>query len=162
MHPVLAVAEANDPFNADFYIAIVTILPILMLATQVVADFAKSFPPEIEDKWSDFSYWLISIMYLFSPIFSAVAIILGVIALLSREESGWLQVVVLILFVPVVSFMGIIASIYLGNFDKIRQGERTRPGRPRKLFWRKRSSGSAPSNPTGANGFAVEDQSQGG
>jgi hypothetical protein len=150
MHPVLAAAEANDPFNADFYIAIITVLPVLMLATPVLAAFARSFPPEMEDKWSDPFYWLVSFFYSFTPILSAVAIILDVFALLFREEGGWLQVVVLILFVPAVIFMGIIASIFLSNYDKIRQSKRKVPGRPRNLFWKKHSSVSQQDSPPGS------------
>jgi hypothetical protein len=132
LHTMLAAVKVPNEFNADYYIAIITILPVLMIATNLLANFANSFPPVAEDKMAtSVFFWMVSLMYLFTPISSASGIIAGVLALIFREKNGILQWFVFGFFVAVLSFMAIAASVYLHAWDRERQ--KTRERRPNKL-----------------------------
>ena len=135
MHTALAATEAAEQFNADYYIAVVTVFPIIMIASNVLASFASSFPPELEDTWPDPLYFLITFMYLFTPAISATGIVAGVVALILREENPVLQWCVFGALVAVLAFMAITSSVYLLAYDKERQSKRKGSARSRRWNW---------------------------
>jgi hypothetical protein len=128
MHTMLAAVEVPDRFNADYYIAVVTILPILMLAVEALIHFADSFPPEAEDKWPRPLFYLISFFYLFTPVIAALGVVLGILALMFRDANGIYQWSTFSCLVGVLAFLAIASTVYLSAFDKERQKNRNREG----------------------------------
>lgn len=121
MYTMLAAAKVRKEFNADYYIAIVTILPILVLAIQVLANFAKSIPLQVERNWSRPLFYLVSFFYNFTPILSALGTVLGILALMFRSTNAIYQWATFILLVGVLGFVAIASYVYLRAFDGERQ-----------------------------------------
>lgn len=124
MYTMLASAKAPEEFNADYYIAIVTILPILVVAIEVLANFAKSIPLEVERNLSHPIFWLVSFYYNFTPLLSALGIVMGLVALILRYTNAIYQWATFILLVNVLFFVAIASYVYLRAVD----GERQRGG----------------------------------
>jgi O-antigen/teichoic acid export membrane protein len=121
MYTMLTAAKVPEEFNADYYIGIVTILPILMLAVGVLANFAQSIPLEVERRWKRPRFYLISFFYNFTPILSAVGIIMGILALMFRYTSTIYEWFTFILLGSVIVFLAFASYVYLRAFDGDRQ-----------------------------------------
>lgn len=129
MHAMLAAANTPDTFNADYYIAVVTVLPILVVAVEVLVNFNKSIPDEQADKLP-YPLLTLIVFYLISiPIIAAGGIIAGVLALMYRSANAAYQWVTFSCLLSVLVFMAISATLYLWNSDsqggdERREGER--------------------------------------
>ena len=124
MYTMLAGAKLPEEFNPDYYIAIVTVLSVLVVAIGVLASFAESIPLEVERKWSPPFFILVSFFYNFTPLLSALGIILGILALIFRFTSVIYQWIVFAPFVCVLVFVAIACYVYLRAVDgKRRRGE---------------------------------------
>jgi hypothetical protein len=121
MYTMLAAAKLPEEFNADYYIATVTVLSVLVVAIGVLASFAESIPLEVERKWSPPFFVLVSFFYNFTPLLSALGIILGILALVFRFTSSIYQWVVFVPFVCVLVFVAIACHVYLRAVDGKRQ-----------------------------------------
>ena len=117
VHTSLAVTAATDTFNADYYLAIVTILPILMVAVEVLTNFNKSIPVQIVEKWPlPFQFGLV-FFYLFSPIIAAAGVIVGVLALMFRDTNAAYQWSTFGCLGGVLGFIALSSTTYLLVFD---------------------------------------------
>jgi hypothetical protein len=112
MHAVLATVNIPEEFNADYYIAIVTILSIGFLAVNVLAGFARGVPVEVEAGWPRAFDRLVSGLYLYTPFISAAGIVASIIALILREENAILQWIVFALCLAILVFMASAAAVY--------------------------------------------------
>lgn len=118
MYTVLAAAKMPESFNDDYYIAIVTILPILMLAIEVLTNFDESIPNKVAiTEWPRPFFWLVSFYYTFSPIIAAIVVVMGILALILKDTSALYQWITFALFVTVLAFLAIVSSVYLRAFD---------------------------------------------
>src|ERR1700683_730004 len=122
MYIMLAVAKVPEEFNADYYIAIVTVFPVLMVTVGVLANFARSIPLEVERGWSRPFFYLVSFFYNYTPILSALGTVLGILALMFRYTSAIYQWVTLILLAGVLVFVAVASNVYLRALDGKRQG----------------------------------------
>jgi hypothetical protein len=120
MYTVLAAAQVPEGFNADYYVAIVTILSVGLTAISVFSSFAGSFPLEAEDRWSRPFYSLVSAIYLYTPFISATGIVASIVALILREENAVLQWTVFALCLAILVFISSSATVYLLAVDKAR------------------------------------------
>lgn len=118
MDIALSANKAVEAFNADYYLAIVTILPILMIALEVLTNFNKSVPVEITESWPSPLYYLIYSFYLFSPAIAACGVIVGVLALMYREPNAIEQWTAFACLISVLVFLATSSSIYLFAFNK--------------------------------------------
>ena len=121
---MLASIKVQKDFYADYYLAVVTILPILMVATDVLVHFAGSFAPEVEDKWPRPVFYLISFYYLWSPLVAALGIILGILALMFQDANAFYQWTTFICLVTLLAFLAFASFVYLRAFDTERQKTR--------------------------------------
>ncbi len=132
MHTMLAVAKTPEEFNVDYYLAIVTILPILMVATDVLANFAKSISSATQRNWKHSFYALVSLFYLGSPIIAAIGVATGVLALMYKDENAVYQWTTFICFISVLIFLAIASVVYLAASDPAKDAQ--------KIFKRRRKS----------------------
>jgi hypothetical protein len=121
----LAAAKAVDGFNADYYLAIVTILPILMVATGILADFAKSLSRATQARMKAPFYFLVSFLYLWSPAIAAFGVITGVLALMRRNGDGAYQWITFICLVIVLIFLAIASGVSLLASDPVKDAHPT-------------------------------------
>jgi phosphatidylglycerophosphate synthase len=113
----LAAASAAHSFNADYYVAIVTVLPVLMIAVEVLTNFNKSVPVQTVKKWPlFFQFWLV-FFYLFSPIIAAAGVVVGVLALMYRDTGAAYRWTAFSCLVSVLGFLAISSTVYLLAFD---------------------------------------------
>jgi hypothetical protein len=111
---MLAVAKTTSKsFYADYYLAIVTILPILMLATNVLANFASHVSSETQRSWPSLFYLLVSFFYLYTPPIAAVGTGVGVWALMFQDTNAAYQWITFACFISVLAFLAIAAPVYL-------------------------------------------------
>jgi hypothetical protein len=87
MYNALGAVKAPETFDADYYLAIVTVLPILMVAIEVLANFAKSVSSKTQHDLPTPLYVLVSFFYLFCPVIAAIGIVAGVLALMYRRNK---------------------------------------------------------------------------
>jgi hypothetical protein len=116
-----AAAKVPEKVNMDYYIAIVTIFPVLMLTSAVLADFAKSFSPEAESKLPFLLDWIVSFFYNFTPFLAALGTIIGILALMFRWTNAWSQWFTFGLLVGVISFVATASYVYLRAVEDKRQ-----------------------------------------
>jgi hypothetical protein len=121
MYTMLAAAKVPEKFNMDYYIAIVTIFPVLMLTTTVLASFAKSIPPGEEGRWSPPFFWIVSFFYNFTPILSAIGTVIGILALMFQWANAGCRWATFGLLVAVIFFVAIASYVYLRAVDVGRQ-----------------------------------------
>jgi hypothetical protein len=121
MYTMLAVAKVPEKFNVDYYIAIVTVFPVLMVTVGVLADFARSIPLKKERGWSRPFFYLVSFFYNYTPILSALGTVLGILALMFRYTSAMYQWITLILLAGVIGFVAVASNAYLRALDGKRQ-----------------------------------------
>lgn len=119
----LIAGRATETFNSDYYIAIVTILPILMVAIEVLTSFNKSIPADRSAEWPFVLYYTVYFLYLSSPLIAASGVIVGVVALMNRNTGGIYQWITFASLVSVLAFLAISSSIYLYNYN-IAEGDR--------------------------------------
>jgi hypothetical protein len=117
MHVTLAAAEAAEGFNGDYYLAIVTILPILMITTGLLANFAQSIPRETQVRWRPSFYALVSFLYLYSPVIAAIGVVAGVLALMYRDGNAVFQWITFVCFMVVLIFLAVASVVYLAASD---------------------------------------------
>jgi formate-dependent nitrite reductase membrane component NrfD len=117
VHTILAAAKAGETFNGDYYIAIVTILPILMVAVEVLTNFNRSIPIQIVKKWPLPFQIALTFFYLFSPIIAAVGVIIGVLALMHKDTSAIYRWITFACLVSVLGFLALSSTVYLLIFD---------------------------------------------
>jgi len=131
VHTSLAVTAATDTFNADYYLAIVTILPVLLIAVEVLTNFNKSIPIQIVQKWPLPVQFGVVFFYLFSPIIAAAGVIAGVLALMFRDTNAAYQWTTFACLVSVLGFLTISSTTYLLAFDTAQTAaERGGPKKP--------------------------------
>jgi hypothetical protein len=123
MHTTLAITELPEKFNGDYYLAIVTILPILLLATDVLVNFAKSIPSDVQRNWPHPFYALVSFFYLFSPAIAAIGVAVGVIALMQQSTSAVYRWITFTCLIAVLVFLTIASIIYLGDSDPAKDAQ---------------------------------------
>jgi hypothetical protein len=118
MYTMLATTKTTETFNADYYIAIVTVLPILMLAIEVFTNFEKltsgTRPPS---PWMLPLWYVLAFFYFFSPIIAAVGVILGVLALIYRDTNAVFQWITFSCLAGVLGFLAIASTTYLIAVD---------------------------------------------
>jgi hypothetical protein len=117
MYTMLAATKTIETFNADYYIAIVTILPILMVAIEVLTKFNQSIPNSISQNWPTSLGLAIGGLYLFCPIIAASGVVVGVLALKYRDAGTVDQWITFSCLIIVIAFLAISSSIYLYLFD---------------------------------------------
>ena len=117
MHTIPAAAKAAETFNGDYYLAIVTILPILMVAVEVLTNFNRSIPVQLVQKWPLPFQFGLTFFYLFSPIIAAAGVIIGVLALIYRDTSAIYQWLTFSCLVGVLGFLALSSTVYLLVFD---------------------------------------------
>jgi hypothetical protein len=117
VHAILAAAKATETFNGDYYLAIVTVLPILMVAVEVLTNFNKSIPVQLVKKWPLPFQFGLTFFYLFSPIIAAAGIIIGVLALIYRDTNAVFQWLTFSCLVGVLGFLALSSTVYLLVFD---------------------------------------------
>jgi hypothetical protein len=117
MYVMLAANKATETFNADYYLAIVTILPILMVAVEVLTNFNKSIPIESSSKWPYPLILALALFYLLSPIIAAAGVIVGVLALMYRDSGAIDQWITFSCLIIVIAFLAISSSYYLFAFN---------------------------------------------
>ncbi len=117
MYAALVGSKAPEAFNADYYVAIVTILPVLMVATYILANFAASISSKTQQDMPDILYLLVSFFYLYSPVIAAIGTVAGVLALMYRDANPAYQWITFICFISVLAFLAIASVIYLAASD---------------------------------------------
>jgi hypothetical protein len=143
VHTVLANAELTETFNADYYLAVVTVLPILMVSVELFTNLNKTVSIERTERWPVLIRLLLVFFYLFSPVISAVGVIVGVLALLYRAESSVYQWTVFACMVSVLIFLALSMTAYLLAFDTAQTAQE------RKIQERKASEQEGASDPEG-------------
>lgn len=113
MYNALGAVKAPETFDADYYLAIVTVLPILMVAIEVLANFAKSVSSKTQHDLPTPLYVLVSFFYLFCPVIAAIGIVTGVLALMYRETNAAYQWITFMCFMGVIVFLAIASVVYL-------------------------------------------------
>lgn len=141
MYMMLATTKATETFNADYYIAIITILPIMMVAIEVLANFNKSIPTDKAAKLPLPVLLSLTIFYLLSPIIACVGIILGVLALIYKNNDAVYQWITFSCLVGVLGFLAISSTVYLAVSDLV---EDRRERKEAKTNDTSDSRGSAP------------------
>jgi hypothetical protein len=117
VYAALAGAKAPEAFNADYYVAIVTILPVLMVATYILANFAGSVSSKTQEGWPDALYILVSFFYLYSPVIAAIGTVTGVLALMYRDTNAAFQWITFACFISVLGFLATASVVYLAASD---------------------------------------------
>jgi hypothetical protein len=117
MHMMLAATKMTETFNADFYVTTVTVLPILMLAIEVLTNVEKLTPARRPSaRFLPFAF-LAALFYYFTPIIAAAGVILGALALIYRDTNAVLQWITFSCLAGVVGFLAISSTVYLIAFD---------------------------------------------
>ena len=140
MYTALAAAKTSKKFYPDYYVAIVTILPVLMVATYILPDFAKYLSPKTQQEWPAPFYILVSFFYLYSPIIAAIGTIAGVLALMYQDTNAGYQWITFACFISVIVFLAIASAVYILASDPTK-GARKVFKRP--IFFPKRSGTGA-------------------
>ena len=91
MYMTLASTKIAEAFNADYYVAVVTVLPILMLATEVLTNFEKLFQGTETSRLLMPFWFALFLLYCSAPIIAGIGISLGVLALIYRDASSVFQ-----------------------------------------------------------------------
>jgi hypothetical protein len=120
MHTTLATAKGVQEFNSEYYLAIVTILPILMVGTDILANFAKSITRETQSSWKPLFYALVSFFYLGSPVIAAAGVATGVLALMYQDGNAEYKWISFICFISVLVFLAIASVVYLAASDPVK------------------------------------------
>ena len=167
---ILAAAKMTESFNSDYYVAIVTILPILMIALEVLTKFDESIPNKVATtEWSLPRFGLVSFYYNFSPIMAAVAVVMGILALILHDKSALYQWITFAIFVGVLAFLAYASTVYLRAFDAAnakrqdeaaeaeRENEAAKVKREKRKAWRKahRRIAARPAHVKEARGSAL-------
>jgi hypothetical protein len=121
MYIMLAAAKVPEKFNSDYYIAIITVLSVLVIAINVLASFVESIPRGEEKRWSPPLFFIVSFFYNYTPLLSALGIIMGIVALMFRDTNAIYQWVAFGLLVCVLVFVAIASYVYLRVVDAKRQ-----------------------------------------
>jgi hypothetical protein len=118
MYAMLATTKTTETFNAEYYIAIVTVLPILMLAIEVLTNFEKLISGTRPSSPRMLPLWLVlAFFYVFSPIIAAAGVILGALALIYRDTNAAFQWITFSCLAGVLGFLAIASTIYLIAVD---------------------------------------------
>jgi len=134
VYTALAAAKTPETFYPDYYVAIVTILPVLMVATYILRDFAEHLSSETQQRWPALFYLLVSILYLYSPIIAATGTVAGVLALMFQDTNGWYQWITFACFICVIVFLAIASAVYILASDPTK-GARKVWQRPIFKWW---------------------------
>jgi len=140
VYTALVATKASEKFYPDYYVAIVTILPVLMVATYILANFAQYLSPKTQQQWPTAFYILVSFFYLYSPIIAAIGTITGVLALMYQDTNAWYQWITFTCFISVIVFLAIASLVYVLASDPTK-GARKVFKRP--IFFPKRSGTGA-------------------
>jgi hypothetical protein len=117
MYVMLAAAKVPEPYYADYYVAVVTILPAFMVAITVLVAFAKRVPTKLQESWWTPFYVIVSFLYLSFPVFAAIGVGAGLLALKYQATNPIYQWITFICFIDVLVCLAIVSVIYLAVSD---------------------------------------------
>jgi uncharacterized membrane protein HdeD (DUF308 family) len=143
---VPAAATSVDAFKADFYVAVATVTPLLMVTVELVSSFIRQMvtsetPPPGPDHWYDFilnggsptlsgRLAIAKLIAALFPFATTITIFLTVLALAFRSTASWLLCVTLGLFSLALGFAGLCAytslriSVQRLSVPRVRGGRR--------------------------------------